>query len=104
MAFQDILYDVSEGVATITINRPEVYNAFRPETIDEMIEAFESAWHDRSVGVVVLTGAGDKAFCTGGDQKARGTTGDAYGGKYTGIGLRVEELHRVIRGIPKPVI
>jgi 2-ketocyclohexanecarboxyl-CoA hydrolase len=105
LEFQDILYEVGDGIATVTINRPDVYNAFRAETIDEMIAAFESAWHDREVGVVVLTGAGDKAFCTGGDQKARGDdTVRGYGGKYTGIGLRVEELHGAIRGIPKPVI
>lgn len=102
MNFQDILFDVSDGVATVTINRPDVLNAFRAETVDEMIEAFEASWWNPEVGVVVLTGAGDRAFSTGGDQKVR--EGGGYGKKYGGIGLRVEELHNVIRAIPKPVI
>src|SRR6266446_6984283 len=72
MAFQDILYDKKDGVAWITINRPEVRNAFRVRTVDEMVAAFRDAWADGDVGVVVLTGAGDKAFCSGGDQKERG--------------------------------
>lgn len=67
MAYTDILYDVSKGVATITINRPEKRNAFRGETLDELADAFKAAESDRSVGVIVLTGAGDKAFCAGGD-------------------------------------
>ena len=103
MNFQDILFDVADGVATVTINRPDVYNAFRAETVDEMIEAFEAAWWDPEVAVVVLTGAEDRAFSTGGDQKAR-EVGGGYGKKYGGIGLRVEELHNIIRAIPKPVI
>ena len=69
--FNDIIFEKSGGVAKITINRPEVRNAFRPETIDEMVKAFTSAWHDDDVGVVILTGAGDKAFCSGGDQRIR---------------------------------
>ena len=68
MAFHDILYDKEEGIATITINRPKVLNAFRAETVDEMIDAFQDAWADRTIGVVILTGVGDRAFCTGGDQ------------------------------------
>jgi naphthoate synthase len=102
MAFEDILYERRDGVAWVTINRPAVRNAFRAQTVDEMIVAFRDAWADRDVGVAVLTGAGDKAFCSGGDQKAR--AGDGYAGGKTGIGLDVATLHSVIRNIPKPVI
>ena len=102
MAFQDILYDAADGVAWITINRPEVRNAFRARTVDEMVAAFRDAWADGDVGVVVLTGAGDKAFCSGGDQKDRGA--DGYSSGKSGIGLDVASLHNVIRSIPKPVI
>ena len=71
--FDDILYETSaEGIAKITINRPEVRNAFRPKTISELMQAFALARDDASIGVVVLTGAGDKAFCSGGDQRVRG--------------------------------
>ena len=101
MPFEDILYEARDGVAWITINRPGVRNAFRAQTVDEMVAAFRAAWGDEDVGVVVLTGAGDKAFCAGGDQKERGAGG--YGGK-SGIGLDVASLHSVIRNIPKPVI
>ena len=97
-----MLYDVSGGIATITINRPEVYNAFRAQTVDELIACFKTAWADRSVGVVILTGAGDKAFCTGGDQKQRAQTGD-YGPSTFGL-FEIDALHRLIRDIPKPVI
>jgi naphthoate synthase len=102
MAFQDIVYEARDGVAWITINRPEVRNAFRARTVDEMVAAFRNAWADADVGVAVLTGAGDKAFCSGGDQKDRGA--DGYGGGKSGIGLDVASLHNVIRSIPKPVI
>lgn len=102
MPFQDVLYEVANGVAWITINRPEVRNAFRARTVDEMVAAFRQAWNDSEVGVVVLTGAGDRAFCSGGDQKERGATG--YGDASTGIGLDVASLHGIIRSIPKPVI
>jgi naphthoate synthase len=98
----DVLYEASDGIATITINRPEVYNAFRGHTIDELIRCVKAAWADRSVGVVILTGAGDKAFCTGGDQKQRAETGD-YGPTESGL-FEVETLHRLIRDIPKAVI
>lgn len=98
----DVLYEVSEGIATITINRPEVYNAFRAQTVDELIVAFKKAWADHSVGVVILTGSGDKAFCTGGDQKQRAKTGD-YGPSVHGL-FEIDALHRLIRDIPKPVI
>jgi 2-ketocyclohexanecarboxyl-CoA hydrolase len=100
MAYQDIIYDVQGGVATITINRPEVYNAFRAITCEELIDAFKHSTWDRSVGVIVLTGAGSKAFCAGGDQKAHD---GAYDGRGT-VGLPVEELHTIIRDAPKPVI
>jgi 2-ketocyclohexanecarboxyl-CoA hydrolase len=99
---QDILYEKKDGVAWVTINRPQVRNAFRALTVDEMVEAFRDAWADSDVGVAVLTGAGDKAFCSGGDQKARSDGG--YEGGKGGIGLDVASLHAVIRNIPKPVI
>ena len=102
MELEDVLYDASEGIATVTINRPERLNAFRARTVDELIRCFKSAWADRSVGVVILTGAGDRAFCTGGDQKQRAETGD-YGPSESGL-FEVENLHKVIRDIPKPVI
>src|SRR3979411_1342941 len=73
--YTDILYDVAEGIARITINRPEVRNAFRPQTTAELIEAFAAAREDRYVGVILLTGAGTKAFCSGGDQRVRGDAG-----------------------------
>jgi 2-ketocyclohexanecarboxyl-CoA hydrolase len=100
MDYGDILYTKSDGVATVTINRPKSYNAFRAQTCEEMIDAFKDADFDKSIGVVVLTGAGDKAFCTGGDQ---GTQESGYGGRGT-IGLPIEELQSAIRDISKPVI
>ncbi|BBM89689.1 1,4-dihydroxy-2-naphthoyl-CoA synthase [Spirochaetota bacterium] len=100
--FEDIRYELYKSTAKITINRPEVRNAFRPLTVDEMLEAFELARFDERVNVVILTGAGDKAFCSGGDQKIRGDQGytDASGRQR----LNVLELQRVIKAIPKPVI
>jgi len=100
--FEDIRYETGEGIATITIDRPDVYNAFRGRTVDELIEAFKRAWADHSIGVVLLTGAGKRAFCTGGDQKQRAKTGD-YGPTRSGL-FEVEYLHKLIREIPKPVI
>ena len=101
MTYEDILYEVRPaGVARITINRPDKYNAFRGQTVDEMIDAFQKAGWDKSIGVIVLAGAGDKAFCTGGDQSA-------HDGQYDGrgtIGLPIEELQSLIRDVPKPVI
>lgn len=99
--FEEILYDKRDGIAKITMNRPRVYNAFRGQTIDEMIEAFHDAWRDHSIGVVVLTGAGDKAFSSGGDQNERADQGGYGAVKYPG---GVEYLHALIRNIPKPVI
>ena len=100
--YSDIIYDKSDGIATVTINRPEVRNAFRPRTIDEMIDAFKDAWADEEIGVVILTGEGDKAFCSGGDQRQRGKGG--YNDEGGTPRLQVLELHRTIRAIPKPVI
>jgi 2-ketocyclohexanecarboxyl-CoA hydrolase len=100
MPYTDILYEKNDGVAWITINRPEVRNAFRTRTVRELTEAFEDARWDRSVGVVVLTGAGDRAFCSGGDQKERGQSGYATDERP----MDVEALHSAIRHIPKPVI
>ncbi|MFQ5458413.1 MAG: enoyl-CoA hydratase-related protein, partial [Myxococcota bacterium] len=99
LGLEDLLYDKKEGVARITINRPERRNAFRARTVTELLAAFQDAWDDAGVGVVVLTGAGDKAFCSGGDQKER--EGEGYGGMPGGA---VEHLHSMIRNIPKPVI
>jgi 2-ketocyclohexanecarboxyl-CoA hydrolase len=101
MAYQDILLDVRSGVATIMINRPEVHNAFRAITCEELIDAFRQVSWDKDVGVIVLTGAGRKAFCAGGDQKVHEVGG--YGGRGT-VGLPVEELHSSIRDASKPVI
>src|SRR5437667_1646985 len=99
---EDVIYEVDNGLAWITINRPERYNAFRGRTIDELIASFKRAWVDRTVGVVALTGAGDRAFCTGGDQKQRAESGD-YGSSRSGL-FEIETLHRTIRGTPKPVM
>lgn len=99
---QDVLYEVDRGLAWIIINRPERYNAFRGRTVDELIFCLKAAWADRSIGVIALTGAGDRAFCTGGDQKQRQETGD-YGPTESGL-FEVETFHRLIRDVPKPVI
>jgi len=101
MEFTDITYEVENGVAWVTINRPQVRNAFRARTVDELIGAMRAAWQDPEVGVVVLTGAGDKAFCSGGDQKER--SDDGYGPS-VGIGLDIGTLHSMIRNMPKPVL
>ncbi|HKM51244.1 MAG TPA: 1,4-dihydroxy-2-naphthoyl-CoA synthase [Candidatus Bathyarchaeia archaeon] len=101
MEFKDILYEKREGVAFIRINRPDVLNAFRPQTIEEMREAFTNSWNDNDVGVVVLTGTNGN-FCSGGDVKLRGEGG--YEDKSGTTRLQVTHLHRLIREIPKPVI
>jgi 2-ketocyclohexanecarboxyl-CoA hydrolase len=100
--FEDITYEVDAGLAWITINRPKRLNSFRSKTVDELIAAFKRAWVSSDVGVIALTGAGDRAFCTGGDQKQREETGD-YGPSESGL-FEVDSLHRVIRDTPKPVI
>jgi naphthoate synthase len=100
--YGDIVYETAEGIAKITINRPEVRNAFRPQTLFELSDAFEAARNDAGIGVVILTGAGDEAFCSGGDQRVRGDDGyrDA-----AGVGrLNVLDLQVQIRRLPKPVI
>ncbi len=98
----DVTYEVQDGLCWITIARPERYNSFTAHTVDELIACFKRAWADAGVGVVALTGAGDKAFCTGGDQKQRAQSGD-YGPSQSGL-FEIEALHRAIRDIPKPVI
>jgi len=100
--YKDILYDKAEGIAKITINRPQVRNAFRPLTVKEMSVALEDAREDQDAGVVILTGAGDKAFCSGGDQKIRGDSG--YKDEKGVHRLNVLDLQRQIRTCPKPVI
>jgi len=100
--FRDILYAVADGVATVTINRPERMNSFRGRTVDELLSAFKWAWASREVAAVILTGAGDRAFCAGGDVKERAETG-GYGDTEWGT-FEIERLHRIIRDIPKPVI
>jgi 2-ketocyclohexanecarboxyl-CoA hydrolase len=99
-SYQDILFEVRDAVARITINRPDKYNAFTARTCEELIDAFRKAGWDKSVAVIVLAGAGDRAFCTGGDQSAHE---GSYGGRGT-IGLPVDELQSIIRDVPKPVI
>jgi naphthoate synthase len=98
----DVRYEVEEGLAWITIDRPSRLNAFRARTVDELIACFKRAWASPDVGVICLTGAGERAFCTGGDQKQRAETGD-YGASDSGL-FEVEYLHRLIREVPKPVI
>jgi len=101
--YEDILYHKAESIAKITINRPEVRNAFRPQTVTEMINAIADAWEDNNIGVVILTGAGDKAFCSGGDQKIRGNSGykDEKANTHR---LNILDFQKQIRSIPKPVI
>jgi len=100
--YDDILYEKADGIAKITINRPEVRNAFRPKTVREMIDAMDEAREDAEVGVVILTGAGTEAFCSGGDQRVRGNAG--YVGDDQVPRLNVLDLQKAIRALPKPVI
>src|SRR5437764_1949456 len=115
--YTDIRYEKSAGedagIAKITINRPEVHNAFRPETVIELSEAFEKAREDPEVGVIVLTGEGPNAFCSGGDQRVRSGEGGGYvtgadpreAGRQTRVGrFHVTDLHIQIRRMPKPVV
>lgn len=100
--YDEILYEKYNGIAKITINRPEVRNAFTPKTVMELIDAFSRARDDNEIGVIILTGAGDLAFCSGGDQKVRGHGG--YVGDDEIPRLNVLDLQRLIRVIPKPVV
>ena len=105
--YEDILYERAEGIARITINRPEVRNAFRPQTLAELRDAFTRARDDTGVGAIIFTGAGTEAFCSGGDQRIRGD--DGYIGDdevaSQGVGrLDVGDLHVQIRRLPKPVV
>src|SRR5262249_37350993 len=101
--YEDIKFEKRpEGIAKITINRPEVRNAFRPETVSQMQEAFEWCRNDPSIGVIILTGEGKEAFCSGGDQKIRGDEG--YVGQDGVPRLNVLDLQKQIRALPKPVI
>jgi naphthoate synthase len=105
--YEDITYHKAAGMARIAFNRPQVRNAFRPKTIDEMIDAFNNAWMDSQVGVILLTGNGPAedgkyAFCSGGDQRVRGSAG--YVGDDGVPRLNVLQLQKIIRSIPKPVI
>src|SRR5205085_7339564 len=98
--FTDILYKEEKGVATITINRPKVLNAFRAHTVEELIQAFLKAGWNKDIGVIVLTGIGDRAFSTGGDQSAHDGN---YDGRGTN-GMPIEELQSLLRDLPKPAI
>lgn len=100
--YTDITYHKFEGIAKITINRPEVRNAFRPKTVVEMSHALNDARHDPDIGVVILTGQGDKAFCSGGDQKIRGD--DGYRDEGGTTHLNVLDFQRQMRACPKPVV
>ncbi|MBM3694650.1 MAG: 1,4-dihydroxy-2-naphthoyl-CoA synthase [Actinobacteria bacterium] len=100
--YEDILYATAEGIAKITINRPEVRNAFRPTTLFELAHAFERARNDAAVGVIILTGAGDRAFCSGGDQRIRGDAG--YVDPTGTPRLNVLDLQIQMRRLPKPII
>ncbi len=100
--FEDICYEKAEGIAKITIARPEVHNAFRPQTVRELQRAFTDARDDAEIGVVILCGQGDRAFCSGGDQRVRGEGG--YVGPDGIPRLNVLDLQRQIRTLPKPVV
>lgn len=102
--YEDIIYSEEGRTATICINRPHKYNAFRPRTVVELLDAFQKAGWDQNIGSIIFTGAGDKAFCTGGDQSEH--EGGMYGDNDArgSVGMPVEELHSVLRDVPKPVI
>jgi naphthoate synthase len=101
--YEDIRYELADGIAKITIDRPALRNAFRPETLIEVSDALERAREDTSVGVVVLTGEGPLAFCSGGDQRVRGDTGYVPGGATVGR-FHVTDLHVQMRRLPKPIV
>jgi naphthoate synthase len=101
--YGDIRYELADGIAKITIDRPEVRNAFRPETLIEISDALERAREDTEVGVIVLTGEGPLAFCSGGDQRVRGDTGYVPGGAQVGR-FHVTDLHVQMRRTPKPIV
>jgi naphthoate synthase len=100
--YTDIIFEKAEGIGKITINRPEVRNAFRPETLNELIDAFNRCREDQEIGVVIFTGQGEKAFCSGGDQRVRGEGG--YVGEDGVPRLNALDLQKVIKYLPKPVI
>jgi naphthoate synthase len=101
--YEDIRYELADGIAKVTIDRPELRNAFRPETLIEIADALERAREDTSVGVIVLTGEGPLAFCSGGDQRVRGDTGYVAAG--AGVGrFHVTDLHLQMRRTPKPIV
>ena len=100
--YKEIVFHKFEGIARISINRPHVHNAFTPLTIQEMIDAMYVCREDKEVGVIIITGEGEKAFCSGGDQSVRGHGG--YVGTDTTPRLNVLDLQKIIRSIPKPVI
>lgn len=103
--YEDIRYELSgDGIAKITIDRPEVRNAFRPETVIELSDAFERAREDTEVGAIILTGEGPLAFCSGGDQRVRGESGYRVGGTAAVGRFHVTDLHVQIRRLPKPVV
>ena len=100
--YEDITFEYFEGIGKVTICRPEVYNAFRPKTINELLDAFDICRERQDIGVIILTGKGDKAFCSGGDQNVKG-----LGGYIDDAGvprLNVLDLHKRIRSMPKPVV
>jgi naphthoate synthase len=101
--YRDIRYEFAEGIAKITIDRPEVRNAFRPETVVELSDAFERAREDTDIGVIVLTGEGPLAFCSGGDQRVRGDAGYVAAGAAVGR-FHVTDLHLQMRRLPKPIV
>jgi naphthoate synthase len=101
--YKDIRYELADGIAKITIDRPEVRNAFRPETLIEISDALERAREDTSVGVIILTGEGPLAFCSGGDQNVRGDSGYVASGASVGR-FHVTDLHIQMRRMPKPIV
>lgn len=102
MEYGDIRFEVEDGIAVVTIDRPARMNAFRGRTVEELIHAFTRCWADPSIACAILTGAGERAFCAGGDQKEYALTG-GYGTSSNGL-FEIEALHQVIRNVPKPVI